>query len=210
MSEDTGEVTEQGEVAETEVDAGQQAETLDADRIAALEQEVQELRALRDSGQQETEEKFEPKPLFTDEELEQMDDERKPELRALNETHLKNQILEHRIEQLEAGKEAAGQKENIQAYIDESPKLSADPKLAKAFQERLAVIMKGNGAELLDAIRDQVLAGAKGKPDPSGSTSKPRSVAGSTRTDVTPRKMVSVEQGLAEAKKEILEEIRGK
>ena len=172
MNVDEGQVTDAGEGAE-DAELGEGAAAPSDDKVTALEQQVQELKAaLESQNQPETEEVFEPKPLFTDEEFSQIDDEQKALYRALNESHLSNQKLEHRIEQIEAGNEVVGQERNIENYIASNAKLAEDPKLARQFKETVSAVMKGDGAELLEALALKVISQSKGKVDKTGSTSK--------------------------------------
>jgi len=208
MNVDEGQVADTGEEAEITGSEEETVTTGGVDKVALLEQQVQELKAaLGSQNQGEAEEVFEPKPFFTDEEFGQIDDEQKALYRAFNESHMANQELRHRIEQLEAGSEVVGQERSIENYISSTPKLSDDPKLAKTFRETVNTVMKGDGADLLEAVTLLAISRSKGKPNTKGSTSKPASVAGAVRRDVKLGKPASVEQGVRTAKDRILEKI---
>lgn len=202
--ENVGGVVDEGEGTDG---SNEPADTGETDKIAALEQEIAQLKAAQ-TASAEPEDVFEPSALFTDEELDRIDDEQKPLYKALNQMHIDRQTDKHeyekRIAELESGSEAAGQERSIDSYIESNSKLSGNPALAKTFKDRINTVMKGDGVALLEALAYQVISQAKGKPDTSGSTSKPRSVAGAVRKDVAPKKYTNTEQAMADAKKAIL------
>ena len=201
---DAGETTETTETADVAGNA-QDAPSPDAAKIQALEQQIAELRA---AAQPDPPPAFEPKPLFTEEEFEAVDEQQQPIYKALNALHMDNQKLEHKVAELESANEATGQEKSIDGYIASSPELADSPAAAKAFRERIRAVMRGDGLDLLEAIKVQTLASIK-KPGtkPPAPASKPRNAAGSTTAKLPSGPHASVEQGMQAAKVKILSKL---
>jgi len=206
MTEEDGQVTEGGE-QNTEEAENEEAKTVSAEDFASLQQELAELKASQAQGQQQ--EKWEPKPLMTEEQIEAIEDEeRKVLYKALNEEHMSRQRIERRLEELEANNEETGQKESIRNFITSHAQLSKDANLASQFEKELNRILKSDGTDLLDAIAHKVLSAAKGKPNKQGATTPPRNVAGSVKKGVTKTDYRNAEEGMRAAKEELLQEFQ--
>lgn len=210
--EDEGAVVDEGEVIEeTDENAEGQATATqtdpNAERIAALEQELASLKSEKDTPEETP---FEPEPLFSEEDYADLDDRDRKLYTALDQQYKQNQILQNKVEQLEAVNEETGRKRGIENYIADVPEFTDNPALAKAFRNEIDTVMRGNGNELLEAIKLKVLSSQKKKPAPKKNavTGKPRSVAGSTKSPRTATGPQSLEQGLEKAKQASLAKMR--
>lgn len=201
-------IEEPGDI-ELEDDIPDTAPDPTAEKIATLEKELAEMREKQ--WQPETEpEPFEPEPLFTDEDYEELDNKEKKLYMVLNQMHMDKQLLQNKLEKIESVNEEANREKGIDNFIATVPELNDNPAMARAFRNEINAVMRGNGNELLDAIKLKVLSSQKKRPASMDNivTRKPRSVAGSLRTPTAPSGTQSVEQGLAKAKEKTLQMIR--
>ncbi len=209
------EIEGQEVVEETEVDEeGDPVEKEDEPKAAPVNPELAELRGqvktltemLQSRGAPEPKAAPKPKPLFTDEQLEELDDGQKPFARGMNTLTAKIAEMEQKLAGVEDSTADGDFKREVSTFIDSHKELKSPEVRAKFEAFVNEVLFEGKVTPFLQAAFSHLVGKKPAKKKPAMVSGKPKTVAGSiVKSKVEP---VSEEQAKREAREEGLAILR--